>query len=172
MAGNLRLKNRIIAKVLGSFPFLERFFTALYKPPETESIPWTPADKALRMCTVALVTTAGVHMKDQKPFDMTDKRGDPSYRVLDSEDNRSGFTITHDYYDHADADRDINVVLPIDRLREFEAEGIIGRCAVRHYGFMGHVIGDHIHTLTGKTAPEAARRIKSDGADIVLLTPG
>ena len=80
--------------------------------------------------------------------------------------------ITHDYYDHADADKDINIVFPVERLKEFEKDGIIGRVANIHYGFMGHITGRHIPELITRIAPEVARNLKEEKVDIVLLTPG
>jgi D-proline reductase (dithiol) PrdB len=68
--------------------------------------------------------------------------------------------------------RDMNIVFPVERLREFEKEGIIGRLADIHYGFMGHIVGTHIDTLITVTAPDVAERLKTDDVDIVLLTPG
>ena len=79
--------------------------------------------------------------------------------------------ITHNYYDHSDADQDIDVVFPFDRLKELEIEGTIGRVAPRHFSFMGHILGRHIDTLTKRTGPEVARMLKSDGVDAVFLTP-
>ncbi|MEJ2695869.1 MAG: glycine/sarcosine/betaine reductase selenoprotein B family protein [Candidatus Sulfobium sp.] len=166
-----RLKNRFIARILGKFPFLEKIFTSLYYPEESEGVPWTPVKKPLKESKIAIVTTAGVHHRDQTPFDMTDPDGDPSYRILDVRKPIGDFVITHDYYDHTDADRDLNIVFPVDRLREFEEASIIGRLADTHYGFMGHVAGRHIDTLVRKKAPEVAGMLKSDGVDAVLLTP-
>jgi D-proline reductase (dithiol) PrdB len=80
--------------------------------------------------------------------------------------------ITHDYYDHADADKDINIVLPVDRLKEFAREGVIGGVGPTMYGFMGHITGPHIYTLMNVTAPEAACGLLKDGVDCVLVTPG
>ncbi|RMG00801.1 MAG: hypothetical protein D6726_10735 [Nitrospirae bacterium] len=167
-----RLKNRLIAKMVTRFPGLSERFVNSYTPWESDDIPWSAVGKELSSSRVAIVTTAGVHHKDQIPFDMTDPYGDPSFREIDSERPVESLMITHDYYDHSDADRDINIVFPIDRLREFETEGIIGEVSKRHYGFMGHIDGIHIPTLIEKTAPEVAGRLKSDGVDIVLLTPG
>ncbi len=166
-----RLKNRFFARILGIFPFLERIFTSLYRPQELELVPWTAVTKPLRASKIAMVTTAGVHHRGQNPFDMTDPDGDPSYRVLDVRRPVDDFIITHDYYDHTDADRDINIVFPVDRLREFEKAGIIGRVADTHYGFMGHVLGRHIDTIVKVNATEVAERLRSDGVDAVLLTP-
>ena len=168
----MRFKNRFIAKIIGFFPSVEKIFTASYKPLESKDVPWTAVRKPLRNCKIAVVTTAGVHHKDQVPFNMKDPNGDPSFRVIDAKRPLTDLMITHDYYDHADADRDINIVFPAERLREFEREKIIGGFAERHYGFMGHILGPHISTLMNETAREVARKLKKDRIDIVLLTPG
>lgn len=128
--------------------------------------------KALRRCKVAVVTTAGVHHRDQPPFDMADQNGDPSFRLLDAARPVGDLMITHDYYDHSDADKDINIVFPVERLREFAEEGVIGELAKENYGFMGHVLGHHIDRLINEYAPEAAGRLKAEQVDAVLLTPG
>jgi D-proline reductase (dithiol) PrdB len=167
-----RFRNRVVAKVLTRVPRLAAVFTRAYTPRESGDIPWTPVTKPLRECKVAIVTTAGVHRGDQKPFDMTDSKGDPTFREIDGVSGVEDLMITHDYYDHADADRDINVVFPIERLRELGQKGIVGTVAETHYGFMGHIDGPHIHTLVDVTAPDAANRLMADNVDIVLVTPG
>lgn len=163
---------RLIAKLLTRFPSLAKPFIALYRPAESDTIPWTPVGKPLHLSKISLITTAGVHHKNQVPFNMRDIHGDPSFREIDGTRQAGDLMITHDYYDHTDADRDINIVFPIERLREFEKEGIIGQLADTHYGFMGHIRGPHIETLTRKSSPEVARRLKVAGVDAVLLTPG
>jgi D-proline reductase (dithiol) PrdB len=168
----LRLKNRTIAEVITRFPSLSRRFVHSYSPLESDGIPWTPVTNLLQDSRIAIVTTAGVHHKDQKPFDMHDPEGDPTFRVIDVRKPLTEFMITHDYYDHSDADKDINIVFPVERLREFVKEGTIGKVADKHYGFMGHTDGRHIHTLINKHAPEIARKLKEEDVDAVLLTPG
>jgi D-proline reductase (dithiol) PrdB len=167
-----RFKHRALARLITAYPVLSRFFIDTRRSPKSEEIPWAPPSKPLDESKVGVVTTAGVHHRWQKPFDMTDPEGDPTFREIDATRPLSDLMITHDYYDHRDADRDINVVFPVGRLRELEAEGIIGELAERHYGFMGHIDGRHVHTLINETAPEVADRFKADGVDIVLLTPG
>ncbi len=167
-----RLKNRLFAKAATAFPSFGKVLSASYSPAEEKEVPWTPVAKRLAESVVSIVTTAGVHLKDQKPFDMRDPDGDPSSRLIRGGVSAGDLMITHDYYDHRDADRDINIVFPLDRMRELERPGIIGKFADVHFGFMGHVVGRHIRTLTEETAPEAAERLKSAGVDIVLLTPG
>ena len=127
--------------------------------------------RPLAQSRVALVTTAGVHVAADTPFDMRDRDGDPSFRVIPSETPAQALTITHDYYDHSAADRDINVVLPIDRLREAQAAGRVGGLGPRIYSFMGHVDGPHIRTLLDVTAPQMAQRLVEDGVDAAVMTP-
>lgn len=172
MAAFQQYKNRLIARLITRFPALAERFIAAYKPWETEgSIPWTVPVKPLADCRVAVVTTAGVHHTGQEPFDMQDPDGDPSFRILDGATIANDFRITHDYYDHSDAERDLNIVLPLERLREFVQQGLIGRLAERHYAFMGHIDGRHIPTLIHKSAARLAALLKSDEVDVVLLTP-
>ncbi len=172
MAFIARLKNRLIAKVITRFPTLSRRFVAAYRPWETEGeIPWTPMQKPLRECKVALVTTSGVHHRSQPPFDMRDPEGDPSFRELDGATIGEDFLITHDYYDHTDAEQDLNIVLPLQRLREFVKEETIGGMAGTHFSFMGHIDGRHIPSLIENSARQVAARLKADGVDVVLLTP-
>ncbi|UCE79186.1 MAG: hypothetical protein JSV13_00670, partial [Nitrospiraceae bacterium] len=103
-------KNKSIARAITRVPALSRIVINSYEPMESNDVPWTPAGKKLTDSKVAIITTAGVHHRDQKPFDMTDKDGDPTYRVIHLKQHKSHLMITHDYYDHADADRDINIV--------------------------------------------------------------
>ena len=133
--------------------------------------PWTPLQKELKHAIVALVTTAGIHLRPDPPYDMQDKEGDPTFRQIPSNTPVDDLLITHNYYDHSDADQDINLVLPLERLIELGSEGIIGGVAPRHFSFMGHILGRHIDTLTKRTGPEVARMLKSDGVDAVFLTP-
>jgi len=151
---------------------LGKRFSEPYSLLEMEDVPWTPLCKPLVESRVALVTTAGVHHKGDVPFDMVDPEGDPTFRVIDVSRPITDLVITHDYYDHSDADKDINIIFPIQRLREFESDGFIGEVTKSHYGFMGHIVGRHIQTLINKTAPQVARRLRNDAVDIAFLTPG
>jgi len=127
--------------------------------------------KPLSDCRVAIVTTSGVHHQSQQPFDMQDSAGDPSFREIDGATISKDYVITHDYYDHSDAEKDLNIIFPLDRLRELQDEGIIGSLASRHYSFMGHIDGHHIASLVGKSAKEIIEKLRQQAVDVVLLTP-
>ena len=167
-----RLKNRGIARLANSFPVIAKHLEDSFAPLESEDIPWAPIKKALGQSKIALVTTSGIHHGYQKPFNMDDSTGDSSYRILDTNTLEEDYMITHDYYDHRDADKDFNIILPIARLKEMVSAGIIGGVAERHFSFMGHITDSHIHNLIDKTAPEVAASLVQDHADAVLLTPG
>lgn len=165
------LANSSMVRLYKHLPWLAERWARRHPFAETEGIPWAPLKKPLRETVIALVTTAGVHLRAQLPFDMDDPNGDPSVRVVPSGVKEKELVITHNYYDHSAADRDLNVVLPLDRLKELKAEGLIGGIAPFVYSFMGHIDGPHVATLVEKTAPEVARRLQRDGAEAVFLTP-
>jgi D-proline reductase (dithiol) PrdB len=165
------LTNRLFVQLYRRVPGLASRWARRHRLVEGREIPWAPIRKPVAESMIALVTTAGVHLKSQEPFDMEDQHGDPSFRDIPADTPRADLMITHKYYDHSLADRDINVVLPLDRMRELAAERRIGGIAPRAYGFMGHIDGPHVTTLIERTAPEVARRLKTDGVDAAVLTP-
>lgn len=138
---------------------------------ESRDIPWTPFAGSLIQSRVALITTAGVHLKSDPPFDMLDPSGDPSYRQIPGDVDTGDLTITHNYYDHGDADRDVNIVFPVERIRELAEFGEIGAVNQRHFSFMGHLLPPHLDTLMHKTSREVAQTLKHDGVDLAILTP-
>jgi len=103
---------------------------------------------------------------------MDDPTGDPTYRIIDAQAIEEAYLITHDYYDHRDADKDLNIVFPVARLKEMAAEGMVGSAAKHHVSFMGHIKNSHLDSLLEKFVPEVAARLVQDQVDAVLLTPG
>lgn len=114
---------------------------------------------------VAIVTTAGLHARADRAFET----GSADYRIIPGDTAAADLVMSHISvnYDRSGFQEDINVVFPIDRLRELEADGTIGSISGFHYSFMGASPG---HTLETK-ARELARLMKQDGVDAVLLTP-
>ena len=152
-------------------PWVKDWWSRTYEAFSSEAIPWTPLTKPLSQCRFALLTTGGVHLKTHTPFDMTDNNGDPSYRKIPPDANMEDLKITHDYYDHRNADRDLNLVFPIDMVRHYQQEGILGASADFFYSFMGHIDGPHVKTLVQKTAKEVAMHLNQQQVDIALLVP-
>jgi D-proline reductase (dithiol) PrdB len=134
-------------------------------------VPFTPFDGKLERSTIAIVSAGGVHLKDQEPFNIADELGDLTYRIIPPDVERSELTVTHHHYDHRDADQDINVVFPLDVLRDLAAEGFIGGVANQHIGYMGYTM--QLKAMYEGTAPQIANEIdKGSRADAVILTGG
>jgi D-proline reductase (dithiol) PrdB len=167
-----RTWNRLLAAAYARLPFLPRWAARRLPGDAAGAVPWATRPVPLPRAAVALVTLAGVHLKTQAPFDMQNPDGDASFRVIPGTVDPADLTITHDYYDHTAADRDVNVVFPIERLRELAAAGWIGRAAPRHIGAMGHILGAEERRLVAESAPAIARALREDGADYVVLVPG
>lgn len=135
-----------------------------------QQLSWTPFTKPLSECVVTLFTTAGVHLKSDRPFDIDSPHGDWTFREIPTDIATSELMVTHSHYSHVDADRDINCMFPLDRLRELCDQGMISRIASSAYSIMGFN-PDPAHLLE-KTAPELARRYQASGADVVFMTCG
>jgi D-proline reductase (dithiol) PrdB len=134
-------------------------------------VPFTPFDGELTRATVAIVTAGGVHLREQEPFNIADELGDLSFRIIPPDADTSELMVTHHHYDHTDADQDINVVFPLDVLRELKAEGLIGDVARKHVGYMGYTM--QLKAMYEGTAPQIANEIdRGSRADVVVLTGG
>ncbi len=158
--------------------FVERLFLKGYpfqryspRPENPASTAITPLRKALSACTIAVVTTAGLSLPEQPPFDSTIKRGDSSFREFPGDISPQALEMNHRSwsFDQTGVLRDRNLVMPLDRLREMHTRGEIGAIAPHHYSFMGSIVGPS--KLMQVSAPEVARRLVNDDVDVVLLTP-
>jgi D-proline reductase (dithiol) PrdB len=135
--------------------------------PVTPNPIWTPVTKPLSEMKVALATAAGVHLKTQDRFNFA---GDTTFRMIPGDTPSSDLMVSHGGYDNADANKDVNCMFPIDRMRELEKDGVIKEFSDVNFGFMGGG-GDQtaFHDVTG---PEIARQLKEANVDAVLLTAG
>ena len=131
------------------------------------AVPYTPVDRPLKELTIALVSSAGVHRKSDEPFNL---EGDERYYVFPGDILAGELMVTHGHYDHSDADRDINCVFPIDRLRELVAEGYIKSVSNKHVGFMGFT--KKLGEMHERVAPAMAEEIERSQADAAVLTAG
>jgi len=134
-------------------------------------VPFTPFEGELARATVAIVSAGGVHLREQEPFNIADELGDRTFRVIPPDADAADLVVTHHHYDHSDADQDINVVFPLDALRELKEEGFIRDVARKHVGYMGYTM--QLKAMYEGTAPEIANEIdRGSRADAVILTGG
>lgn len=116
---------------------------------------------------VAIVTTAGIHRVGDRPF--ADGAAAADYRVIPGSVSAGDLVMSHlsSNFDRSGFQQDVNVVFPIDRLKEFAAEGMIGTAADFHYSFMGAAPP---RSLEPK-ARQLSALLKKDRVDAALLTP-
>lgn len=161
-----------------SYRFLPRSMHSMYQSMAAIDEPpvFAPLKKPVRQCRVALLTSAGVYLKDsQDSFDLERERreptwGDPSYRVIPSDVRQEQVGVAHLHINEADILEDLDVVLPIRTFRKLESDGVIGELADEHYSFMGY----QDRALVGwreTYGPELVRRLNERAVDVLLLAP-
>lgn len=114
---------------------------------------------------VAIVSSAALIHRGDKPFPF----GSGEYRAVPSSWDNRDILMSHVSinFDRAGFQRDINVVYPIDRLRELAAEGVIGSVASAHYTVMGST--DPAAMVESADAIAAA--LLQDKCNAVVLAP-
>lgn len=156
--------------------FLSKVLSArIPDEPTHAEIPWVEVRKPLAESKLALLSTAGLSMRGDAPFDMEMERkqptrGDPSWRRLRSDATSATVEANHLHIDTGYIERDLNVALPLDRVRELVAEGVVGAVADSHYSTMGYQ-GSDTSTLENQSAPEIAAAMRSEEVDLALLAP-
>jgi len=152
--------------------FTRTIFAAQGFPPYewtvNETAPFTPLEKNLEECQVALLSTGGFYIKGkQLPFDP--EKNDLGFREIPKGIDVTELAVSHNYYEHTDADRDVNCVFPIERFRELEEEGYIGELAPVNYTIMGRIF--RRTALQNQIALEITKRLKQEGVDVLFLVP-
>lgn len=142
--------------------------------PYSGRIPWTPLEKPISQTTFTLMTTAGISMKSDPPFDLERERrepawGDPSYREIPKTATEGDIQVSHLHINTTYIKEDINVMLPLRRFQEFEQRGIIGKLATTCYSYYGFQLDPA--ALLNETMPKVAERMRQENVEAVLLTP-
>lgn len=134
-----------------------------------ETAPLHRLDKPLSECVVSLLTSGGVSECAMPAFD-PEARNDHRLDAIDHGVDAGGFQIHDSYYDHRDADRDINCILPLERLREMADSGEIGRVANRLWsGFMGRIYNRT--KVLEESGPAFAAALAEDEVDLLVAVP-
>jgi D-proline reductase (dithiol) PrdB len=127
---------------------------------------WTPQKREVRELRIALITTAGLHFRGDAAFDFADS----TFRPISGSENSNDLVMSHSSvnFDKSGFTEDVNLVFPIDRFRELEAQGKIGSLADVHYSFMGAGLSPEAYE---QSASQVAGLLKQDKVDAVFLTP-
>ena len=127
---------------------------------------WTALSKDLAQMRIALITTAGLHFREDDAFGLMDT----DFRPISGQERAEDLIMSHSSvnFDRSGFQEDVNTVFPLERFRELEAKGSIGSLASVHYSFMGagHEPQDYEDSARG-----LAGMLKKDKVDAVFLTP-
>lgn len=152
---------------------LARHYGAMGHPPYqwtiNEAAPLHRLSKPVRECRVTMLTSGGMSLCSAPGFDPM-ARNDHRLDAIPADTGAGDFQIHDAYYDHADADRDINCQFPIDRLRELASAGEIGSLAPRFWsGFMGRIYNRS--KVIETSAPLFAAQLRKDEVDLLIAVP-
>jgi D-proline reductase (dithiol) PrdB len=142
--------------------------------PTVTSIPFAPLAVPLSAARIALLSTTGLSCPPDPPFDMETERanpmwGDPSWRRIPASATAADVEVNHLHVDTSYAKRDLNVVLPLERLAELVAAGEVGSMAPTHYSVMGFQLDATVQQT--QSAPAIASSMRAEGVTGAVLAP-
>jgi D-proline reductase (dithiol) PrdB len=137
---------------------------------KADYVPLARLRNPLRQSKVTLVSSCGVHLKSDRPLDVCHPLGDFTFRRVPSAAEPSELIIHQLKYPHDDADLDINVIFPIERLRDLVAERLIGGLTKNFFSFIGYNMDPERFEQT--VAAGIARAVcEEERAEAALLAP-
>lgn len=138
------------------------------------TVDWKPGArlaKPLAQSKLALISSAGLYLPGQPPFDVTFRGGDFSFRELPNTLDVRRLKIAHrsSDFDQTGAREDRNLVFPLDRFHELAEKGDIGGLNNRHFSLMGSISAPG--RLISNSAPRIAEMLIEDKVDAAFLVP-
>jgi D-proline reductase (dithiol) PrdB len=148
-----------------------RLFIETYPFRTVDWIPGARLAKPLSQSKLALISSAGMHLPGQPPFDLAFRGGDFSFRELPNtiDVRRLKIAQRSSDFDQTGAKEDANLVFPLDRFRELVEWGDIGGLNHRHFSFMGSISAPA--RLISDSAPRIAEMLQKDRVDSAFLVP-
>jgi D-proline reductase (dithiol) PrdB len=134
-------------------------------------MPFTPLPRPLSACRVVLLSTCGVHLSSQEPFDSQSPTGDASFREIPVDTPDDQIVFTHTHYNHDYVNADPRVAWPLSYLRALVQRRELGSLAPVHFGCMGFIKDDQRARLREEMAPRIARRMAAMSVQTALLVP-
>jgi D-proline reductase (dithiol) PrdB len=128
--------------------------------------PFTPARRALPMLNLALISSAGAYI-DGTPAFAGD--ADASFREIPIEVESEDLKYFARGYDPTAIQQDMNAEIPVERLLEFENNGIIGQLNPVFWSFSGFIPDATL--IVDELAPKLLERINRYEVQAALLVP-
>lgn len=132
-------------------------------------VPLAALKKPISECRVCFVSTSGVQPQNTMPFDVVHPIGDYTFRRVPSNSDVQELEIHQLKYPTFGANRDLNVIYPIERLRELVEENVIGSLTENFFSFIGYNM-DPVR-LEKTLAENLADAIENEKPDILLAAP-
>jgi len=98
---------------------------------------WTPFEEKLIESKIALISVCGAYLKSGDAFTKETDDQNYNYLPIDINFDRKDLAFTALDWETSEAEKDINVVLPIDRLVLMQKEGLIGKINENMFSFSG-----------------------------------
>ena len=131
--------------------------------------PFTPARRALPMLNLALISSAGAYLDGTESFDLNTPGGDVNFREIPIEIEAADLRFAAKGYDPAAVQQDLNVQIPLERLQEFEVNGVIGQLNPVFWSFSGFIT--EADRLVDEMLPKLVERVKRYEVQAALLIP-
>lgn len=142
-------------------------YASSYKFDQTEPTPWMSLRKDLRDCKVTLITTAGLRLKNQPQYTISNG-GSTEYRELPINLKKSDVVISHTGFNTEPAQKDINVIAPVDILIEYAEQRFFAELNETFFSFLG---GRSNLEALAASAREVAYNLRAHNVDAVLIFP-
>lgn len=131
--------------------------------------PFTPARRALPMLNLALISSAGAYIDGTEAFDTSLRDGDVSFREIPVEVEAEDLLYAGRGYDMTAVRQDRNAQIPIERLIEYQDNGVIGRLNNVWWSLNGFI--PNARLVADQLAPKIVERLKRYEVQAALLVP-
>ena len=131
--------------------------------------PFSPARRALPMLNLALISSAGAYIDGTDPFDTSAPEGDLSFREIPAEVRAGELRFAARGYNPSAVETDLNSLVPLGRLFEFESNGIIGQLNPVFWSCCGFI--PNPARLAEEMAPRLVERVERYEVQAALLIP-
>jgi D-proline reductase (dithiol) PrdB len=131
--------------------------------------PFSPARRALPMLNLALISSAGAYIDGTDAFDTAAPDGDFNFRELPSQIDAGDLRFAARGYDPSAVKADVNSQLPLERLFEFESNGIIGQLNPVFWSCCGFI--PDAGRLVEEMIPRLVERVERYEVQAALLIP-
>lgn len=133
------------------------------------NIPFAKPNKPLAECKVAVVTTGGIYENTDKGFNIVNRKDiDEGFREITLTTSYTDLSIAHEHFNKDFSAVDLNVIFPVQRLKQLAEQGFINKVSEVNFSITGFIPEPKYLFETGK---QIAQRIKQLGVDIALIVP-